>query len=70
MIISSYEKYSVGILCAKSGVWNGVFRVFPRKSARKKGLGEIAESLFSLAQRRGFEPPDTFPHHTISNRAP
>ena len=26
--------------------------------------------FFRLAQRRGFEPPDTFLHHTISNRAP
>ena len=27
-------------------------------------------SGFFVAQRRGFEPPDTFLHHTISNRAP
>ena len=25
---------------------------------------------FFVAQRRGFEPPVTFPQHTISNRAP
>ena len=38
-------------------------------STRKKKHTRLG-CVFLLAQRRGFEPPDTFPHHTISNRAP
>ena len=40
------------------------------KKVNKKTVGLLKTNSFSaLAQREGFEPSDTFLHHTISNRA-
>ena len=36
---------------------------------KKRLVAKSLQAFISLAQREGFEPSDTFLHHTISNRA-
>ena len=48
----------------------GYFTLFQENRRKKRDSAKLLNPFYFLAQRRGFEPPDTFPHHTISNRAP